>query len=81
TAGSIAGNKIDRKAPAMTLTTPLDDAWHANNIALAHTAADGGSGLANAGDASFSLTTSVVDDIEDANASTNSRVVCDAVGN
>ena len=32
-------------------------------------------------DASFVLTTSVVDDIEDANASTDARTVCDAMGN
>ena len=81
TAGPIAGNKIDRKAPVITLVTPPDGAWHADNVALSHTASDGGSGLANAGDATFTLATSVVADIEDANASTDIRMVCDAVGN
>ena len=81
TVGPIAGNKIDRKAPVITLITPLDGAWHANNVVLAHTAGDGGSGLANVGDAAFSLVTSVAAGIEDANASTDARTVCDTVGN
>jgi endonuclease G len=80
TAGPIAGNKIDRKAPTITGAGP-DGQWHATNVSLAHTATDGGSGLAIAADASFALVTSVGPDTEDANASTNSRNVCDAVGN
>ena len=59
----------------------LTAAWHADNVALGCTASDSGSGLANAGDASFSLVTSVADGSEDANASTDSRVVCDVAGN
>jgi endonuclease G len=80
-AGPIAGNKIDRKAPTVNLITPLDGAWHAGHFAVAHTAVDGGSGLANAADGSFSLVTAVVDGTADANASTDARTVCDAVGN
>ena len=40
-----------------------------------------GTGLANPADASFSLVTSVGAGIETANASTDSRVVCDVEGN
>src|SRR5206468_1414285 len=42
---------------------------------------DGGSGLAHPADASFSLATSVQVGTETANASTNSRSVCDNAGN
>ncbi|MEO8683187.1 MAG: thrombospondin type 3 repeat-containing protein, partial [Vicinamibacterales bacterium] len=70
----------DMIAPSIACAAP-DGVWHAGNVSLACTASDGGTGLANATDASFSLITSVVDDIEDANASTDSRVVCDLAGN
>lgn len=71
---------LDTTPPSITCASP-DGAWHGDNIALSCTASDGGSGLANAGDASFTLSTSVVEDIEDANASTGTRVVCDVAGN
>jgi hypothetical protein len=58
-----------------------DGAWHADNVALACTASDSGSGLANPADASFVLTTSVANGVESANVSTASRVVCDVAGN
>jgi alpha-tubulin suppressor-like RCC1 family protein len=80
TAGPLAGNKIDKKAPVVTLGAS-DGLWHANNVSINSTAMDGGSGLANAGDASFVLNTSVAAGNETANASTDSRNVCDAVGN
>ena len=54
---------------------------NATNVALACTAGDSGTGLANPSDASFSLVTSVGAGIETANASTDSRVVCDVEGN
>ena len=57
-----------------------DAAWHNGDVAIACTANDGGSGLANAADASFNLTTSVADGTETANAATSSRQVCDGVG-
>jgi hypothetical protein len=55
--------------------------WHAANVSIPCTAADGGSGLALAGDASFLLSTSIPAGTETANASTNSHAVADAVGN
>ena len=62
----------DRAAPTITCAAP-DGAWHATNVALACTASDAGTGLANPADASFSLVTSVGAGIETANASTDSR--------
>ena len=70
----------DRTAPAIACAAP-DGAWHATNVALACTVSDPGAGLANPADASFSLVTSVGAGIETANASTDSRVVCDLEGN
>jgi hypothetical protein len=80
TGGPVAGNKIDRKAPQVTCGN-ADAIWHANDVSIGCTASDGGSGLANAGDASFNLSTSVAAGTETANASTNSRSVADVVGN
>src|SRR6185503_13391871 len=40
----------DAIAPSVVCASP-DGAWHANNVALACTATDNGSGLANPGDA------------------------------
>ena len=70
----------DMSAPTLSCASP-DGMWHAGNIALACTASDGGSGLANPGDASFSLVTAIAAGVETANASTDSRVVCDVAGN
>ena len=70
----------DTAAPAIACAAP-DGLWHAANVSLACTATDAGTGLANPADASFVLVTSVAAGFEDANASTNSRVVCDASGN
>ncbi|HKU61655.1 MAG TPA: PxKF domain-containing protein [Gemmatimonadales bacterium] len=80
TAGPVGGNKIDRKAPQITCGS-ADNLWHANDVAIGCTAADGGSGLADNGDASFNLNTSIATGTETANASTNSRYVLDDVGN
>jgi len=71
---------LDTAAPNVVCASP-DAAWHAGNLTFACTASDAGSGLANSLDASFSLVTSVAAGDEDANASTNSRIVCDVAGN
>ena len=78
-AGPITGNKVDKKAPAVTCGT-ADAAWHADDVSIGCTASDGGSGLEDAGDAAFDLTTNVPDGTETANASTNSKTIKDAVG-
>jgi endonuclease G, mitochondrial len=70
----------DTSAPTISCAAP-DGAWHPANVALACTASDSGSGLANPADAAFFLMTSVDPGVENADASTNSRVVCDVEGN
>jgi hypothetical protein len=78
-----SGNKpvqIDKTAPNVQCGS-ADGNWHADNVSIACTAIDGGSDLANPGDASFNLTTNVADGEENNNASTNSRNVADAAGN
>lgn len=73
--------QVDRADPAVGCAA-ADGIWHADNVAIACTASDGsGSGLADAGDASFSLHTLVGAGAEADNASTGSHQVCDAVGN
>ncbi len=58
-----------------------DGAWHADNVTVACTAFDVGSGLADPADASFTLSTNVPAGAADAAASTGSRTICNAVGN
>jgi hypothetical protein len=70
----------DTTAPTIACDA-ANDAWHASDVSLHCTAADGGSGLANADDASFSLSTHVADGTETSDAKTDSRQVCDKAGN
>jgi hypothetical protein len=72
--------KIDLTPPSVTCGSP-DGLWHANDVAIPCTASDSLSGLANGGDASFNLTTSVPAGTETASAFTNSRTVFDVAGN
>ncbi len=72
---------IDDTVGPTVVCAPADSNWQGDNVVFACTASDGGSGLANSADASFSLVTSVVDDIEDANATSDLRSVCDAALN
>jgi probable HAF family extracellular repeat protein len=74
------GFSVDTVAPAITCQLP-DGAWHADNQTFACTAQDDGSGLANPGDASFTLSTDVPPGAESASASTDSRTVSDVAGN
>ena len=80
TVGPYTGLKVDRKAPSLSCAAP-DSAWHAADVALPCTSTEGGSGLVNAADGSFNLTTSVPAGTETDNASTGSRTVCDLVAN
>jgi uncharacterized repeat protein (TIGR01451 family) len=57
-----------------------DGTWHNSDVSFACTASDPESGLANAADASFTLTTNVSIGDETADARTNSRHVCNTVG-
>lgn len=70
----------DTTAPTVHCDS-ADGSWHADNVSIACTAEDSGSGLADPGDASFSLTTSVPVGTEAADAETGMRDVCDNAGN
>lgn len=72
--------KRDATAPSFNCGSP-DGLWHASDVSIACTGTDPVSGVAAAGDASFSLSTSVAAGIETSNASTGSRSVCDNAGN
>ena len=81
TAGPITGLKVDKKAPEFNCGT-ADGNWHGSDVSISCTAGDGdGSGLANAADTSFNLSTNVDAGNENSDASTESRNVADAVGN
>jgi hypothetical protein len=80
TAGPISGNKVDKKAPSVDCDD-ADGQWHATDVTIACTANDGGSGLADSSNASFSLSTIVPGGTETNNALTGSKSVGDAVGN
>jgi hypothetical protein len=70
----------DANPPTVDCGT-ADGLWHASDVGIACTASDGGSGLANPDDASFSLSTDVPTGTEDPDAPTASRNVCDRAGN
>jgi hypothetical protein len=77
---SSAAFKIDLHSPTVSCGS-ADMAWHADNVSIACTASDGGSGLVpDSGDASFNLSTSVGPDSETSNASTGTRDVTDVAG-
>lgn len=81
TAGPIGGNKVDRSAPILSCGTS-DGAWHAQNVSIACTAGDGGSGLSSPADQAFALTTNVPAGSVDADAATDTHpAVCDLVAN
>ena len=71
---------IDKSAPSVSCGT-ADGLWHAADVSIACTAEDVLSTLANAADANFILATNVAAGTETANASTDSRQVCDKAGN
>ena len=67
--------------PPVITCDPPDGQWHPSNVLIHCTATDEGSGLADPADAAFDLSTNVPAGVETANAFTNTREVCDAVGN
>ena len=69
----------DVTAPQV-LCAASNDTWRNTDAVIACAASDGESGLASADDASFTLTTSVPSGTETQSASTNSRRVCNTVG-
>lgn len=75
------GISVVDDTPPVVDCAPADGDWHAANVALACTATDSASGIADAEDMSFTLSTSVADGTEDADAATGTRSVCDRSGN
>ncbi len=69
----------DTEAPRIECGA-ADGNWHAGNVSIECTAEDAGSGLRDAADAAFSLSTAVAAGSEDGNASTGSHEVCDNAG-
>ncbi|HEV7773131.1 MAG TPA: PxKF domain-containing protein, partial [Conexibacter sp.] len=67
---------LDSVAPTVRCDPP-SIGWHTAEVSVNCTASDAGSGLADPGDASFSLSTSVGDGHEDAAANTDTHQVCD----
>lgn len=68
--------------PPVIVCAAADGLWHDDDVSIACTATDEGSGLANPdADAEFLLWTNVPAGTETANALTDTREVCDAVGN
>ena len=67
----------DTTPPTINCTVPNQAVWYGTDVTVNCTASDSGSGLANAADSSFSLSTSVPSGTETANAQTDSRQVCD----
>jgi hypothetical protein len=74
------GGVGDTTPPQISCGSP-DSLWHAADVGIACTASDSGSGLANAADASFMLSTGVPAGTETATALTGTHVVCDKAGN
>ena len=84
-AGNIEGTKqlvvmLDKTVPQMNCGD-TDGLWHATDVNITCKAGDAVSGLTNAGDALFTLSTGVPAGTETASASTLSRIVCDIAGN
>jgi hypothetical protein len=71
--------KIDLSDPEANCDS-APSGWSQNDVNIHCQASDAISGLANTGDASFDLSTSVPNGTETANASTDDRVVTDAAG-
>jgi hypothetical protein len=72
--------RIDRTAPTFTCGAE-DGAWHNSDVSISCSASDNGAGFAGGSSTSFTLTTSVPDGTETANAPTNSHRVCDLAEN
>lgn len=88
-----ADGDADITSRAVVVTAPSDSTppsvscdaaptgWSGANVGVRCTASDGQSGLANPADASFELQTNVTQGQETATAVTDSREICDTLGN
>ena len=80
-ANGCAAPQLDGIAPTINCSVPDQAVWYGGDVSIPCTADDGGSGLASASDASFSLSTSIASGMETNAATTGSRQVCDNAGN
>jgi Common central domain of tyrosinase len=71
---------LDTTPPSVTLGVP-DGAWHGVDVSILCTATDAESGLANSGDAAFTLSTNLPLGTQTTNAATGTRTICDIAGN
>jgi hypothetical protein len=71
---------IDSSGPQVQCSA-ADGVWHASDVNITCAASDAGSGLADPSLATFTLSTNVATDTEDANSSTGSLSVCDNADN
>jgi microsomal dipeptidase-like Zn-dependent dipeptidase len=79
TAGPIGGNKVDKKAPAVTITAPAGDVYTLNQaVAVSYACTDGGSGVATCAGRVPSGTTFVASGVGEQPFIVNAT---DAVGN
>jgi hypothetical protein len=70
----------DTTAPTVNCGS-ADGSWHGDDVTIACTASDDGSGLADPADTSFGLSTTVPAGTETASAATGTHQVCDRAGN
>ena len=70
----------DVEAPVVVCGS-ADASWHAANVSIGCTANDARSGVADPADAVFTLSTSVPEGIENGDAATGTRQICDVAGN
>jgi hypothetical protein len=78
-ASSVTYVVAEPKGPTVECGSP-DGAWHGQNVSVPCTASEPGGALAHPEEASFSLSTSVGEGEETADAYTSSREVCDTSG-
>jgi hypothetical protein len=71
--------KIDTRPPSISCSAP-EPIWNDQNVVIECAASDAESGLKDESDATFSLSTSIPAGVEDANAYTDQRRICDAAG-
>ena len=78
---AVADVKIDRAPPAVSCSPSPGAGWVKDEVSIACTATDTGSGLASPTDATTTLATAVGAGAVDGDAATNSVPICDLAGN
>jgi len=79
-ASDMGAFELTDATPPVVSCGASDGLWHSSDITIGCTASDPESGLDAPGDSPFSLTTTTLNGVETANASTNTHSVCNALG-